>query len=339
MMLIIVLLMGELEISGYVETRPYVLWQDSVLFTGYNRGWLEGKASDYNYGVQTAVDLIVPYDTTDFSGIVETITIERLALWLGPENTRVIVGKQHLYWGVGRVFRPLDIFNRTNFYEPGYERRGSAALLGYLALGTLSSLRGIIRPEKDIDNSLYGLRLGSNVFKNDIGFTTMHCPINRLWIVGGELTGELMLGYWCEYSYVKEDAVDYSKLSVGVDYSLPLGIYIMAELFFDGSGVADPAQYDFTEVASGNRTTLAQHYLYSTISTIPNPFAVIQPSLHGLVNLDDMSFVIIPEVSVSLFENTEITAGVNYFAGADDTEFKNVTPYQSAVYMWAKVFF
>jgi hypothetical protein len=313
--IIFILLVSQADISGYVETRPYFFWGDSVFLTGYNRGWLELKADGSDYGIQAAVDLFVPYDTTDYSNIFEDLVIERLALWLGPENMRIIAGKQHLYWGVGRVFRPLDIFNETNFFEPGYEKPGYNALLGYVSLGNLSSLRGVVGPKNNFE------------------------PSAELTIFGGELAGEFVLGYWCEYSHVTEDTFDYSKFSIGVDYSLPLRIYIMTEFFFDGSGVSDPDDYDFTKIFSGERVTLAQHYLYSTLSTIPNPFAVLQPSINTLINLDDRSFIIIPQLGLSLFENTEIFAGVNYFIGSSETEFRNVVPYDGAVYVWMKVYF
>jgi hypothetical protein len=337
--IIFILLVSQADISGYVETRPYFFWGDSVFLTGYNRGWLELKADGSDYGIQAAVDLFVPYDTTDYSNIFEDLVIERLALWLGPENMRIIAGKQHLYWGVGRVFRPLDIFNETNFFEPGYEKPGYNALLGYVSLGNLSSLRGVVGPKNNFENSLYGLRIGSNIVKNDVGISVFHRPSAELTIFGGELAGEFVLGYWCEYSHVTEDTFDYSKFSIGVDYSLPLRIYIMTEFFFDGSGVSDPDDYDFTKIFSGERVTLAQHYLYSTLSTIPNPFAVLQPSINTLINLDDRSFIIIPQLGLSLFENTEIFAGVNYFIGSSETEFRNVVPYDGAVYVWMKVYF
>ena len=337
--LILIVLFNQVDIFGYVETRPYLFWGDSLSLSGYNRGWLEFKAGGVDYGIQTALDLFAAYDTTIYSDIFEKIDIQRLAIWLGPENMRVIAGKQHLYWGVGRVFRPLDIFNETNFYEPGYERPGYNALLAFLSLGSLSTLRGIISPKENFDNSLYGIRAGSNIQKNDFGITAMHRPSEEMTILGGELAGEFILGYWCEYSYIMQDTIDYSKLSIGVDYSLPLRIYVMTEFFFDGSGVRDPDDYDFAKIFSGERATLAQHYIYSTISTIPNPFSVLQPSVSTLINIDDLSCIIIPQLGLSVFENTEVNIGFNYFIGSDETEFKNIIPYDGIAYIWAKVYF
>lgn len=131
---ILVSLVGQISISGYVESRPYLLWNDSLLIYGYNRGWLEFKTEAEKYGVQLAFDCTVPYDYTSFIRLVEKATLSRLCLWVGPENMRLTAGKQRLYWGVAKVFKPLDVFNPINFSEPSYQRPGSNAILGYLSI-------------------------------------------------------------------------------------------------------------------------------------------------------------------------------------------------------------
>jgi len=328
-----------LDISGYVETRPFLYWNDSLSIAGYNRGWIEFKTDGLDYGTQVALDLIVPYDTTSFSFAIDNIEISRLALWIGPENLRLVAGKQKLYWGVARIFRPLDVFNPVNYFEPGYEKPGSNALLGYISLGTLTSIRGVIIPQNDIKQSLYGTRFGTNLLKNDIGLNIMHRPSEEKTIIGAEIAGELILGYWGEYSYTWEDTVDYSKFSFGIDYTFPFMIYTMGEYFFDGSGEDDSASYDFVKIYSGERTTLAQQYLYFTISIVPDPFAIVQPRISNLINLNDRSLIIVPQVSFSIFENTDIIVGLNYFLGSQRSEFKNITPFDGAVYVWMKVYF
>ena len=326
-----------IDLSGYVEARPYVAWNDSTSFLGYNRGWLEFRSDESKYGAQVALDLIVPYDTLTFGHALDNIDISRLAVWLGSENARVIAGKQSLYWGVGRVFRPLDIFNRTNYFEPGYERAGANALLAYLSIGGLSSLRGILAPRGNIDNTLAGGRFGMNVASNDIGITAMHQSSEELTVIGGEITGELALGYWAEFAYTWQDTLDHSKLSVGVDYTLPIGIYAMIEYFFDGSGVSDPADYDFTQIAYGYRQTLAQHYVYASIGLFQNPF--LRPAFNVIANLNDGGLIIIPQITYALFDNAEVTAGINYAFGTDESEFLNIMEYRGAAYLWARVYF
>jgi hypothetical protein len=327
------------DLFGYAETRPYVLIGDSTVFTGCNRGWVELSAGGDRYGAQIAGELIVPYDTSFFSTIKEQISISRLAVWLGPEIARIIVGKQLLYWGVGRVFRPLDIFNPVNYVEPTYERAGSNALLGYVALGGLSSIRGIIQPHGELEQSLYGVRVGTHVVKNDISFSTMHRHSERMTLIGGDIAGELLVGYWGEYGYTKEDTIDYSKCTIGIDYTFPYMLYAMAEYFFDGSGVDDPSDYDYSLIRSGLRTTLGQHYVYASVSTVPNPLDVFRPSLSALVNLKDHGWICIPQVTIVPYENTDVNVGLNIFLGPDQSEFVNLVPYDVCVYTWLKIYF
>ena len=307
-LIVALIITAQIDITGYLETRPYITWNDSANFTGYNRGWLEFKSEASNYGVQLVFDLIIPYDTTSLNYAIDNINISRLVLWLGREQARIIVGKQSLYWGVGRIFRPLDIFNRVNYFEPGYERPGSNALLGYFSLGSLSNIRGIIIPGGDFKETLTGLRVGTNVIKNDIGITVMHQPSQRRTIIGGEITGELLLGYWGEASFTWEDTIDYSRISVGLDYTFPLMIYTMFEYFFDGSGEDDPVDYDYAKITSGERQTLAQQYLYASVGLLYNPF--LRPSISTIINIDDQGFMIIPSLTYSVLENTELTLGM-----------------------------
>jgi hypothetical protein len=336
-MILLLFVLSGVNTNGYVETRPYIAWNDSVNFLGYNRGWLEFKTESVNYGAQIALDLIIPYDTSTVTYAVENTNISRLALWMQNERARITIGRQSLYWGVARVFRPLDIFNRVNYFEPGYERAGSNALLGYYSFGRLSSIRGIIMPRGDIERTLTGARIGTNLLANDLGFTVMHESHERRTIVGGEIAGEMIIGYWAEGSYTREDTVDYSKISVGIDYTFPYAIYAMIEYFFDGSGVDDPAFYDYNEIIQGKRQTLAQQYLYASLGLLRNPF--LRFSTTSIINIDDGGTILIPQIDYAIFDNVEISLGLNITIGTEESEFRNITPYRGAAYIWTKIYF
>lgn len=338
MVFILVTLLSLLDISGYVESRPYLLWNDSLEVAGYSRGWLAADTKGDSYGADFALDLIVSYDTS-FSVPADDIRIARLALWLGRESARITIGRQRLSWGVARVFRPLDVFNPANYLEPGYERFGVDAVLGYVALGQLSSFRCLFIPEHVMPRSFSAARIATNLVKNDIAATFMYRDAPRQMSLGGELAGEAVVGYWFEYRYTDENQRDFSMFSVGVDYTLPWRLYVMSEFFFDGSGVDDPSQYDVSLVVRGIRTTLAQRYCYASVSTVPTPFDLFRPSCGILVNIDDQGIAIIPQLFVQLFENTDITIGVNCFVGSAESEFKRVIPFNGAAYLWGKVYF
>lgn len=338
MTVLVLCLLVRLDLSGYVESRPTIVWNGLTLVTGYSRGWFAARTSGSDYGADFALDMTVPYDTLSYA-FNDNIQISRLALWLGPENVRITIGRQRIFWGVARIFRPLDIFNPVNYLEPGYERSGVDALLGYVALGQLSSIRGVIKPEEVIERSLSALRIGTHVLKQDIGATVIYRETPRHISVGGEIVGELEVGYWCEYRYTDENQGDFSIFTIGVDYTLPWKLYVMSEFFFDGSGVDDPAQYDISLIRGGIRTTLAQRYCYLSVSTVPTPFDLFRPSCGILVNIDDHGVALVPQLYVQLFENTDITVGMNYFFGPVESEFKRITSFDGAVYLWGKVYF
>jgi hypothetical protein len=331
-----ILLLNQLDITGYAESRPYLAIGDSINFFGYNRGWLEFKHDGIDYGAQIGFDCLAPFDTT-FVSIAEYVKISRMAVWLGPTNRRIIAGRQSLYWGAARVFRPLDILNRANYFEPTYERPGTDAILGYLSIGDMTSLRGIVVPRYNPKKSIYGLRVGTNILKNDLGIDILYRSSPRMTTVGAEITGEAEIGYWVEFSYTFEDTTEYPKVSIGVDYTFPFMVYAMVEFFYDKTGQRNPADYSFEEILLGRRSTLAQEYLYGSVSLVQNPF--FRPSINTIVNLNDRGFIFIPQINRSLFDNAELILGSNIFIGPDDCEFKNLVPYDAQVYIWAKVYF
>ncbi len=327
----------QLNFSGYIETRPYLAWSDSFNLYGYNRGWLELKTESRIYGTQIALDCLVPYDTLDFLHLYERISIPRLLLWLGSEKIRIIAGKQSLYWGVGRIFRPLDVFNPANYFEPNYERQGSNAILGYLSMGRFTSVRAVCLPAYNLKKSFAGLRIGTNLYKNDIGLNLMYKALPKKEILGFEIAGDNIIGYWCEAGYTIEDTTNYAKVSLGIDYTFPFMIYSMIEAFYDESGKDNPAEYEWDKIFSGERTTLGKKYVYVTVASAHNPY--LRPGFNTIINLDDQSFILIPQVSYSLMENLELTSGLNLFFGSGQSEFRNLVPYNGQLYIWIKIFF
>jgi len=111
----------------------------------------------------------------------------------------------------------------------------------------------------------------------------------------------------------------------------------MLEYFFDGSGESNPENYDFLLIQQKERVTLAQQYLYISVGSAYNPF--LRPIISAIINVNDKGFVLIPQVSYSIFENAEIVSGLNIFLGSQTCEFKRITPFDGQIYIWGKVYF
>jgi hypothetical protein len=335
--LLILFINGRADFSGYAETRIFLSGADSINFFGYSRGWLELNTDADYYGGQAAFDYTAAYDTAHFAGVRSGIEISRLAIWLGPENLRITAGKQRILWGVARVFRPLDMINPVNFFEPGYERIGFPAILTSFAPGRLTDIRLLCRPRFNLGDGLYAGRFGTNLFKNDIGLNIFYRPAEEQIVFGGDLAGELAAGYWVEGTYTRDDSSGYGKITFGLDYTFPGAVYAMAEYFFDMSGESNPDEYDYQKLISGERGTLGQNYLYLSIALARG--LVFSPGLNAVCNLDDRTGIIIPQTSCQPWDNVELSFGVNVPFGSNSGEFRRIAAYDLMVFLWGKVFF
>jgi len=335
--LLVLLMSNHADFSGYAETRIFLTGTNSINFFGYSRGWLELKSDADYYGGQAAFDYTAAYDTAHFTGVGSGIDVARLAVWLGPENLRITAGKQRIQWGVARVFRPLDIINPTNFFEPGYERPGFPAILASYAPGRLTDIRFLYQPRFYPAGNRYAGRVGTNILKNDLGLSAFYQPGDRIWIAGADLAGELLVGYWGEATVTHEDSVYYIKTTLGVDYTFPGMVYALAEYFHDQSGESEPDEYDYQKLISGDRSTLGQNYLYLSLALARG--LVLSPGLNAVCNLDDRSGIVIPQTSYQPWDNVELNFGVTVPFGFRSGEFRRTAPYDLMVFLWGKVFF
>jgi hypothetical protein len=325
------------DFAGYADSRIFFPVMDSVHFYGYIRGWLEFKKSEEYYGGQAALDLTVPFDTIPAAGFKSGLEISRLALWLGPENLRITAGKQRILWGVARVFRPLDIINPVNFLEPGYERSGFPAILAEFAPGRLTDIRVLCLPRYNLNDATYAGRFGTNLFKNDIGLNVFYRPKESQTVLGADLAGEIAAGYWVEGTFTRDDTSGYGKIAVGLDYTFPGMVYVMAEYFFDMSGESEPDEYDYQKLLSGSRGTLGQNYLYLSLALCRG--LVLSPSLNAVGNLDDRTGIIIPRTTCQPWDNIELNFGVNVPVGSRTGEFRRAAACDLMVFVWGKVYF
>lgn len=335
--ILIIFLNNRADLSGYVESRTFAAGPDNFFIEGYGRGWLELKTGGDFYGGQAAFDFITPYDTVHFAGVTPGLDIARLAVWLGPENLRVTCGKQRIIWGVARVFRPLDLFNPADILEPGYQRPGITSILGSYAPGRLTDIRLLCQPRFYPADIRYAGRVGTNLLKNDLGLNAFYQPEERIWVAGADLAGELLVGYWAEATITREDSLHYFKATLGADYTFPGMVYALAEYFHDQSGEKDPADYDYQQLISGERSTLGQNYLYLSL-TLARGLS-LSPGLNVAGNLDDRSGILMPQVSIQPWDNTDLNLGMIVPFGAETGEFRRVRGFDAMAFVWAKVYF
>ncbi len=333
---LLLLFLVNLDIGGYIDNRPFLGFSDSIIFSGFTRGLVDMKTDQEIYGAYAAIDLMIPFDTS----IVQarnTIEIPRLAAWVGNYNLRATLGRQLVNWSTSRVFKCLDFFNAVNYLEPGYERSGINAIQASWTFSHRGSIRLLCKPLNTFDESFYAGRLATNLLKNDIGINTFYQNNPVLKAAGLDLGGELIFGYWAEAVSWQNDSAEHFKSTIGIDYTLPLSVYLMAEYFHDASGQSDPLQYDFTLIYDDLRSTLARDYLYINAGITPN--VLFRPGISAIINLNDRGTTLIPNIFYALYDNVDLNVGANIAFGDAASEFKNINPYDAVVYLWLKAYF
>jgi len=259
--------------------------------------------------------------------------LDNAVLSLSTKYFILSLGKQQLAWGTGYVWNPTEVIRPKSLFDPTYEREGVNALRITIPWTRRGALEGILLLKESLDSSTLCIRLQQNLLRFDFAFTYAKM-IEESWVLrtknrrelyGAEFAGELFgAGVWAEGAYNNiDDTLTYSQLVVGADYTFTFQTYILTEYFHNGLGNANK-EYDFTSwlrLVSGELRGLGRDYLFFGISQ--PVFEVHRLSLYLLTNLNDKSFIIMPQVQYSFSEDTEISCFCFYSFGDAFGEFSN----------------
>jgi hypothetical protein len=198
-------------------------------------------------------------DELEAAGVPDTFSLDRARLYVDnlfvtwtPGAMRIRAGKQQLSWGPGYSFNPTDLFHRKNLVDPTYEKEGVTAFRLDYQWGVGGQLTLISAPQKDdLDETGYALRVGTHVA--DLGYDVA-VTLHQVWdstaldpatllpytqrrrAVGVDLSGELLgLGVWLEgnYNWMERES-GFTRVTVGADYTLDNGTYLVAEALYSG---------------------------------------------------------------------------------------------------------
>jgi hypothetical protein len=94
------------------------------------------------------------------------------------------------------------------------------------------------------------------------------------------------------------------ETAVGFEYSLEHLSTIRVEYYFHGGGAENKADYQPLGLLSGELPMLGRHYLFTMLGHTFIDY--LEVNLAGLTNLNDGSFVLMPELSYSLRSNVQL---------------------------------
>lgn len=233
----------------------------------------------------------------------------------------LIIGRQPVAWGSGKLINPTDVIAPFSFYELDKEERlGVDAVRFRLSLSALSEVDAgyVFGKSFRFDQSAFFLRSRVHVLKTDVAFLLE--GFQEDFLLGLDVARSVGgSGVWVEAAYVFPDALnhlgpkppDYGRLTAGIDRSLTSKLYGFLEYHFNGAGSGDPARYVqlFTEPAYTRGTVylMGRHYLSLGATYQAGPLIPVT----GLViwNATDGSFSLSPQAEFNISQNIYVGAG------------------------------
>ncbi len=213
----------------------------------------------------------------------------------------IVVGRQRLPFGVGRIWNPIDIFNPINALaiEPD-ERPGTEAIHYEYAINDLSALETTISRDK------YAIRIKGFWQFADFALLGITDNDQQQDIIGWEFSGELWdsgveLRSEGGSFYNRQSGTRHTACIGDLEYSLASSVTIMAEYYFNDHTPAD--------------------HVGGHLSWQQGPLWIF--NLLPIINLTDGSSVISPSASYSLNDEMTLSGGAFFYYGEETSEYGN----------------
>ncbi len=325
-----------------IRLRPTLsLWENARINLEYETALLYfNNAGNLLIGsVSQTNRQIVDLTWTPISEKNYTLThfIDRLYFKQGFDFGEVVIGRQRISWGTGRIWNPTDLFNPINpttFYK--IEKDGADAVSAKLYLGSFTDLSIVFNPQGKIKNSNYGFRFRTNFSEYDV--SVIGGFFDRNYVVGLDFAGNLFdAGIRGEGIYSIDDENqnnNFLKCILGIDYQFTPELYALLEYHYNGEGKTDKSQYQFTRLISGEILNLSRNYLAVSAMYQVTPLFIL--TLSHNINLNDKSGYVGIIGNYSITSDIYVSLGGQLFYGPEFTEYWY---YPTSVYLQGEFYF
>ena len=279
----------------------------------------------------TKIDLDHDYFAND--DLVVRHRLYRATIQWSAASFDVKVGRQRVALGTGQFWSPLDLLNPIDptRLERDY-RSGVDAVLVERKLGALARVAGVYAPATTNVNSVAAGYLHGNTRGSDYSLLVGRFRGDEA--VGVDFsTTRGGLGLRGEATLTRPSlGTRYGRALLGADYALANTLNLTAEVYYNGQGASDPAQYDLAALFAGRAFNLARYYGAIAASYEITP--LVKVAGYGVLNVDDRSGVLWPRVEYSAAANFDITAGLQRFVGGPTSEYGRVSNLLHAQARW-----
>ncbi len=263
--------------------------------------------------------------------------IDRLYFRQGFDWGNIIIGRQRISWGTGRVWNPTDLFNPinpANFSK--IEKDGADVVSFTYAFGNFTDLNIVYNPQKESENSNAGFRFRTNFAEYD--FSVVGGYFDRRVVAGMDFAGNLFeAGVRGEgiISMDKENLNNnFVKLIFGMDNQFTPKLYGLFEYHYNGEGKTKKYRYQLNRLISGKILNLGQNYLFTSITYQLTP--LLTGTLSNNINFNDGSGYTGLQTSYSVTGDFYVNFGVQLTYG---TEFSEYWYYPNSFYLQGEYYF
>ena len=263
--------------------------------------------------------------------------IDRLYLDQEFSFGTLVIGRQRISWGTGRVWNPTDIFNPINPADFGkIEKDGADAVSMKFFLGQLTDIQIVYNSEYHFESSNYAARFRTNILGYD--FAVLGGSLDREPIAGGDFAGNVWTAGIRGEALVSRDPAKsggyYVRWILGMDNQFTDKLYGLFEYYHNGQGTLDRSRYDLIGLYEGRILNLAKDYLALSGTYQLTPLVTI--SLSSISNFSDGSGYLAGTVNYSASDNASIALGSLYTFGKILTEYWY---YPEAYYLKLETYF
>jgi hypothetical protein len=245
----------------------------------------------------------------------------RASVALKSESFTAEVGRQQIPWGVGYFFSPTDLFNPflptqlelderpgvdAVYLSAGNLSTGTAGLAYTPKGGELHPRRVVGRLARDAGLAEVGL-LGGLVASDSVAGADVRSPVGESTVRGEVLFRD------------PAGSGSFLKFLASADTNLPGNVYVLLEYFHNGEGKSRIDDYDWDRLLAGEVSQLARDYAAVMIGYDLTPLLRVES--RAVVNLNDVSVLLRPELRYSLRNELTISAAAQLFVGRRNSEF------------------
>ena len=271
---------------------------------------------------------VVDFDTTIYPdaddpegsfGLFQNL--DRASVAYSADFGDITIGRQAIAWGSARVVNPTDVIAPYAYNQLDTEDRiGVDAVRVQIPIGILGEFdTGYVFGESfAFEKSAFFLRSQLNAVETD--FSIILVGFREHLMTGFDMArGIGGAGFWLEAAYVyanafdseNEEAANYLRASIGLDYSFAGRAYGFIEYHFSGAGAGEPEDYldSLTQPAytDGAVYLMGRHYLAPGLTFQITPLI----SLGGVVlsNISDPSVFPSLQVEYNFAQDIYLSAG------------------------------